>query len=123
MFSIPIFFTGSKRINTGFKDAWKHVTNGNSFYKTKGVFYNLAYEEYLKALVYNSSNPELNYKTGVSALFSDKKEEAAGFLLKAYDQKNDVAADILFLNFIFCVTHRFIQPKYNLFDCLSIFAV
>ncbi len=81
----------------GYKEAWKHVTNGNSYYKTKGVFYNLAYDEYLKALVYNNSNPELNYKTGVSALFSDKKEEAAGFLLKASELKNDVADDILFV--------------------------
>jgi outer membrane protein OmpA-like peptidoglycan-associated protein/tetratricopeptide (TPR) repeat protein len=81
----------------GFKEAWKHVTNGDSYYKTKGIKYNLAFDEYLKALVYNSSNPELNYKTGVSALFSDNKEEAAGFLLKASDIKNNVAGDILFI--------------------------
>ena len=30
-----------------------------------------------KLLVYNNSNPELNYKTGVSALFSDNKEEGS----------------------------------------------
>ncbi len=58
---------------------------------------NDAYNEYLQALVYNSSNAELNYKTGVSALFSDKKEEAAGFLLKAYEIKKDVAEDVLLL--------------------------
>ena len=51
----------------------------------------------LQALVYNNSNAELNYKTGVSALFSDKKEEAAGFLLKAFELKKDVAEDILLL--------------------------
>ena len=51
----------------------------------------------LKAIVYNNSNPELNYKTGVSALFSDNKEEAAGFFLKALELKNDVAEDILLL--------------------------
>ena len=39
----------------------------------------------------------MNYKTGVSALFSDKKEEAAGFLLKALELKNDVTEDILLL--------------------------
>ena len=41
--------------------------------------------------------PELNYKTGVSALFSDKKEEAAGFFLKALELKKDVAEDVLLL--------------------------
>ena len=41
--------------------------------------------------------PELNYKTGVSALFSDKKEEAAGFFLKAFELKKDVAEDVLLL--------------------------
>jgi hypothetical protein len=56
-----------------------------------------AFEEYLIAYGYNNSNPELNYKTGVSALFSGNREEAAGFLLKAYDLNNDVAGDILVL--------------------------
>jgi outer membrane protein OmpA-like peptidoglycan-associated protein len=82
----------------GFKEAWKHVTDGNSYYKKKGIWYELAYDEYLKALIYNSSNPELNYKTGVSALLSDKKEDASGFLMKAYELKNDVTGDILFIS-------------------------
>ncbi len=81
----------------GFKEAWKHVTDGDSFYKDKGIWYESAFNEYLKAFAYNSSNPELNYKLGISALYSDKKEEAAGFLLKAFELKNDVAEDILLL--------------------------
>lgn len=81
----------------GFEEAWKHVTYGDSYYTERGVWYGSAFEEYLIAIVYNSSNPELNYKTGVSALFSDKKEEAAGFLLKALELKKDVAEDILLL--------------------------
>ena len=67
----------------GFAEAWKHVANGDAYYGEKGIWYNEAYNEYLQALVYNSTNAELNYKTGVSALFSDKKEEASGFFLKA----------------------------------------
>ena len=60
-----------------------------------GIWYGYAFDEYLKAIVYNNSNPELNYKTGVSALFSDKKEEAAGFLLKAIELNRDVAMTML----------------------------
>ena len=82
---------------SGFEEAWKHVNYGNEFFSEKGIWYNDAYNEYLQALVYNSSNPELNYKTGVSAMFSDKKEEAAGFFLKAIELKKDVAGDVLLL--------------------------
>jgi outer membrane protein OmpA-like peptidoglycan-associated protein/tetratricopeptide (TPR) repeat protein len=86
------------RINKpGFKEAWKHVVDGEAYYGEKGIWYNDAYNEYLQALVYNNSNAELNYKTGVSALFSDKKEEAAGFFLKAIELKKDVAQDVLLL--------------------------
>jgi outer membrane protein OmpA-like peptidoglycan-associated protein/tetratricopeptide (TPR) repeat protein len=81
----------------GFKEAWKHVGDGDSYYSKKGIWYGSAFDEYLKAIVYNNSNPELNYKTGVSALYSDKKEEAAGFLLKAFEFKNDMTKDILLL--------------------------
>jgi tetratricopeptide (TPR) repeat protein len=74
-----------KNNKPGFGDAWKHIADGDAYFGQKGVWYNDAYNEYLQALVYNSSNAELNYKTGVSALFSDKKEEAAGFFLKALE--------------------------------------
>ena len=81
----------------GFEDAWKHVRDGDAFFEQKGVWYNDAFNEYLQALVYNSSNAELNYKTGVAALFSDKKEEASDFFLKALESKKKVASDILLL--------------------------
>jgi len=81
----------------GATEAWKHVTNGDAYYDEKGIWYNEAYNEYLLALVYNSSNAELNYKTGVSALFSDRKEEAADFFLKAIQLNKDVAEDVLLL--------------------------
>jgi outer membrane protein OmpA-like peptidoglycan-associated protein/tetratricopeptide (TPR) repeat protein len=86
-----------KNSKSGFEEAWKHVTDGDAYYSEKGVWYNDAFIEYLEALVYNSTNPELNYKTGVAALFSDKKEEAAGFFLKAIELKQDVAEDVLLL--------------------------
>ena len=82
---------------SGFEEAWKHVVNGNAYYGEKGIWYNDAYNEYLQALIYNNTNAELNYKTGVSALFSNKKEEAAGFFLKAIGLKKDVAEDVLLL--------------------------
>jgi outer membrane protein OmpA-like peptidoglycan-associated protein/tetratricopeptide (TPR) repeat protein len=81
----------------GFGEAWKHVANGDVYYGEKGIWYNEAYNEYLQALVYNSTNAELNYKTGVSSLFSDKKEEAAGFFLKAIELNKDVTEDVLLL--------------------------
>jgi len=86
-----------KTDEVGFEDAWKHVKTGDSYYISRGVWYGNAFEEYLQALVYNNSNPELNYKAGVSALFSDKKEEAAEFFLKAIEINDGVAEDILLL--------------------------
>jgi outer membrane protein OmpA-like peptidoglycan-associated protein len=82
----------------GFNEAWKHITNGDAYFAEKGIWYNDAFNEYLQALVYNSANAELNYKTGVSALFSDKKEEAAPFFQKAWTLKKNVSDDILLLS-------------------------
>ena len=86
-----------KNSKPGFEEAWKHIVDGNTYFEEKGIWYNDAYNEYLQALVYDNSNAGLNYKTGVSALFSDKKEEAAGFFLKAIELNKDVAGDILLL--------------------------
>lgn len=86
-----------KTDKAGFEEAWKHVNDGDDYFSEKGVWYGNSFDEYLKALVYNNSNPELNYKTGVSALFSDKKDEAAGFLLRAIELKKDITEDILLL--------------------------
>jgi len=86
-----------KTTKAGFDEACKHVADGNAYYGKKGIWYNDAFNEYIQALIYNNSNAELNYKTGVSALFSDRKEEAAGFFLKALDIKKDVAEDVLLL--------------------------
>lgn len=79
----------------GFNEAWNHVLSGDAFYLRKGSYYKYAYDHYIQALAYNSRNAELNYKTGISAIYSDNKEKAAGFFLKALDLKSDVADDIL----------------------------
>ena len=40
----------------GFDEAWKHVKDGDLYYAEKGVWYGSAFNEYLKAVVYNNSN-------------------------------------------------------------------
>jgi len=82
----------------GFREAWECIDSGDSYYQKGGTFYASAFDEYLKAIKYNNSNPELNYKAGVSALYSDNKEKAADFFLKALSSKPDVADDILILS-------------------------
>jgi hypothetical protein len=81
----------------GFKEAWDCIANGDSYYKKGGIWYASAYEEYLKAFKYNNSNPELNYKAGVSALYSDNKEKAADLFLIALTAKPDLTDDLLVL--------------------------
>jgi tetratricopeptide (TPR) repeat protein len=80
----------------GFNQAWDNVIEGDADYHRKGLFYNNAFDHYIQALAYNNSNAELNYKTGIAAIYTDRKEEAAGFFLKAFELKNKVTDDILF---------------------------
>ena len=82
---------------TGFKEAWKHVLAGDDYFAERAIWYGSAYDEYRKAIAYNDANPELNYKTGVAALFSDNKEAAAGYLMKALEQDRELTGDILLL--------------------------
>lgn len=86
-----------KTVKQGFKTAWEHVKMGDSFYSEGGVWYAKALEEYRQALRYNGENAELNYKTGVSSLFSDNKDKSCDYFLKAYNLKENVAQDILLL--------------------------
>lgn len=81
----------------GFDEAWKHIKKGDSFYKKGGVWFSNALEEYRMAYIYNNSNAELNYKIGASCLFSDKKDEASEFLIRAAEIKSNVADDVLLL--------------------------
>jgi tetratricopeptide (TPR) repeat protein len=81
----------------GLDDAWKNVKIGDEQYALGGIAYSYAFENYVKASAYNDANPELNYKTGASALFSGNKEKAWDYLKKALDIRSDVAGDILLL--------------------------
>jgi outer membrane protein OmpA-like peptidoglycan-associated protein len=94
---IKIDRNGFKTDEAGFKSAWKHVKTGDSYYKNGGIWYANALDEYTQAYIYNNSNAELNYKLGVSCLFSDRREQAADFFMKAYSLKNNVSGDILLL--------------------------
>jgi|WetSurMetagenome_2_1015567.scaffolds.fasta_scaffold00070_52 outer membrane protein OmpA-like peptidoglycan-associated protein len=84
-----------KKDNTGFDAAWQHILNGDTYFREGGTWYGNAYDEYVKATLYNSVNPELNYKTGISALFSDNKEKAADFFLKVLEEKPTITEDLL----------------------------
>ncbi len=86
-----------KNEKEGFREAWKHVGDGDKYFLGGGTWYGNAYDEYLRATAYNGENAELNYKTGAAALFSNNKDEAAGFLLKAFELKNNITDDILLL--------------------------
>jgi len=82
---------------TGFNDAWKNIKDGDLYFSQGGIWSGRAYNEYLKASAYNNNNPELNYKLGASALFSEHKEEAYEYLSKSMELKPDVADDVLLL--------------------------
>jgi hypothetical protein len=79
----------------GFSQAWDHILAGDIAYTKKGSYYNNAFDHYIQALTYNNDNAELNYKTGIAAIYTDRKEEAAGFFLKAVGLKSNVSDDIL----------------------------
>jgi len=84
-----------KKGRQGFRDAWKHIENGDKYFISGGVWYRNAYEEYLRSTAYNGENAELNYKTGISALLSDNRDEAYYFLLKAVNLKPNITKDVL----------------------------
>ena len=83
---------------TGFREAWSHVKTGDVYFAERAIWYGSAFDEYRTAIAYNNLNPELNYKTGVAALFSDNKEVAAQYLMKALEQDSGLTEDILLLS-------------------------
>lgn len=85
------FRTGSE---TGLKEAWKSVKQGDKFYREGRGTYDLARDHYLFAHQYNPGNPELNYKIGACYLFTDNKYEAINYLYRAYELDPDVSPDI-----------------------------
>ncbi len=84
-----------KSSKAGLSQAWDHVLAGDIAYVKKGQYYNNAFDHYIQAMAYNNSNAELNYKIGITAIYTDRKEEAAGFFLKALELKSNISDDIL----------------------------
>jgi hypothetical protein len=60
----------------GLDGAWKNIKAGDKFFKKGKGTYREARELYLAAYEYNSENAGLNYKIGVTYLFSDDKFES-----------------------------------------------
>lgn len=81
-------------IETGFKEAWKSVREGDRFYKAGIGTFDLARDHYLFAHQYNPENAELNYKLGACYLYTDNKYEAINYLHKAYQLDPEVSSDI-----------------------------
>ena len=81
-------------IDTGFKEAWDSVKEGDRNFKEGKGTYPVARDHYLYALQYNPDNAALNYKLGVCYLFTDNKYEAINYLLRAYTLDGEVSGDI-----------------------------
>jgi len=81
-------------IDTGFKEAWESVKEGDRSFKEGLGTYPMARDHYLYALQYNPDHAALNYKLGVCYLFTDNKYEAINYLLRAYTIDALVSGDI-----------------------------
>lgn len=81
-------------IETGYKEAWESIKQGDRSFKQGLGTYPLARDHYLYAHQYNPDNAALNYKLGVCYLFTDNKYEAIDYLLRAYTIDHLVSGDI-----------------------------
>lgn len=81
-------------IDTGFKEAWESIKEGNRNFEEGLGTYHMARDHYLYANQYNPENAALNYKLGVCYLFTDNKYEAINYLVKAYTIDPRVSMDI-----------------------------
>ena len=81
-------------IDTGFKEAWESIKNGDKNFRDGKGTYDLARDHYLYALQYNSDHAALNYKLGICYLYTDDKYEAINYLLGAYTSDPEVSGDI-----------------------------
>ena len=84
-------------IETGFKEAWNSIKEGDKNYKAGTGTYDIARDHYLFAQQYNSENAHLNYKLGVCYLFTDDKYRAIDYFRKAYALDTRVSKDIHYL--------------------------
>ncbi|MCK4745718.1 MAG: hypothetical protein KAT15_01725, partial [Bacteroidales bacterium] len=80
-------------IETGFKEAWKSIKEGDKYYVQGKGTYDLARDLYLFAHQYNPENTQLNYKVGACYLYTDNKYEAINYLQKAYFLDPEVSTD------------------------------
>ncbi len=78
----------------GFAEAWESVLVGDEYFKAGPGTYDLARDHYLFAHEYNPSNPILNFKLGLTFLFTDDKYEALKYLRAAYDKAPDLHPEI-----------------------------
>ena len=82
---------------TGFKDAWKEIKEGEKLFSEGLGTYPDALTHYLRASKYNPESSKLNYKIGVCYLATDKYFNATKYLEKAYELNKDVTGDILLM--------------------------
>ncbi len=83
-----------KITEAGFKEAWTHIKLGDQYFVAGGIYFGTAFNEYFEASLYNAQSPELNYNLGITSLLSDKKDDASGYLLRAYELNNEITDDI-----------------------------
>jgi len=87
-----------KQTEDGFKQAWSHIKSANFlFYQHREGSYQKAIDYYMKALVYNPENAELNLLIGICYLRSWPKEMAMTHIEKAVDMKPDIHSKEQFL--------------------------
>lgn len=69
----------------GYKLAMKSIKEGDRIFdEDRRAYFNLAIPHYLAAQDFNPDNAELNYRLGVSYLFSAQKRKSLPYLTKAY---------------------------------------
>lgn len=79
---------------TGFKEAWDDVKNGEKLYSQGIGSLPEALTYYLRAAKYNPDCATLNYKIGVCYLASDKFIYSTDYLLKAFSKNEKISRDI-----------------------------
>ena len=80
---------------SGFKNALKHLQQGDYYYMSK--LYSKALDEYLVANEFNGKNADLNAKIGDCYLHSSQKEKALSFLEKSYKLNPQIDGYYVFL--------------------------
>lgn len=75
----------------GFKLAKQNMKEGDRIFdEDRRAFFNLAIPFYLEAHAFNPDNAELNYKLGVSYLFSSRKRKSLPYLTKAFKLDSNI---------------------------------